>query len=556
MPSSIATSFSKYSAASWLFCALAIVCNLTTAVLEILLAVVLASKQDKVTVITCVALAFEGISLVVFLWLSGSELLRRPGNDSRTGGRTHVKHGHLLFSVALSAVAAAITIGAGIWMAIGVEHIAQEMHQSPWGFIAALLATTILSTIFQLAFFVLLRRSKPVAETVEESRSMPEIVQVVRPATSKSTIVSNPFSSHAEVSSPPMSPSSASLRSSITLPSRTGSSRTRLTVSRPSSKSAEVAQIDFTWDTSSVPSSLRDAVYSHSKMGTTPLPPIPGSRPVSPAKALDGPFLPPSPHPPQSQPSSPLDAAFPRPSSPTAAQAVDVVPLAPPQAPFMMFSTPTRSRTGSLNSRSDSPDLLQMQMQLKRAASATSLAESVSHLKTQPSFDEENIHPLFRATSPTPPPSASRNTIVTAATVSEAEEIASIRPRRKTESRVGSPLAQSPSIDSPSLDSPEFFTPNSQRGGFEWPLQASPVSPIEDESSPGEDRVVGTPTPGQAAPASETQASSESRDSDEDPKESFDSTAIPNFILAAGSRGSMQNFETRKRKSEYSADEE
>ena len=548
----------------WLSCVLAVLCNIATATVEVLLVVIFASKHEQVTAITCVALGFEAASLGTFLLLSGKEAFRTPAGSVHSEGRPHVKHGHFLFSVVLSALAGAVTVAASVWVAVIANRLTQDMSQNPWGFIATLLATTILSTIFQLTFLVLLSKRKATPEMLEESRSMPEIVQVVRPETSESTIGSNPFTNQTEASTPRMSRSSISLRSNTTVPSRTGSSKTRLSFSGPSSKSGEASQFDFAWDTTSVPLSLRDTIYTQVRNNTTPLPPIPGSRPASPAKALDGPFLPPSPHPPQSQPSSPMEATFPNASSPKSPKsptpAIDAVPLTPPHAPFMESSTSlNRSRAGSLTSRNDSPNFFQPPSStLHRAGSATSLADSVSHLKTQPSFDEENIHPLFRATSPTPPPSASRNTIVTAATVLEAEEVL-VRPRRKTESRVGSPLAQSPdpSAYSPSLESPEYFTPNDVRKESTWPLAVSPVSIDEAVSPiPNVDRINETPTPPGDAPVSPMEPGRTADDQSGEEKTSSEIGSIPGFILTAGSRRSFLDLESRQRKSEYSSNEE
>ncbi|MCJ1329740.1 hypothetical protein MMC10_006420 [Thelotrema lepadinum] len=561
MAAGTTSSFSLHSFALWLSCVLAILCNVATAALEVLLVVIFSSKHEEVTAVTCVALGFEAASLGTFLLLSGKEAFRKPAGSVHSEGRPHVKHGHFLFGVVLSALAGAVTVAASVWMAVVADRLTQDIRQSPWGFIATLLATTILSTVFQLTFLILLSKRRPTTDMLEESRSMPEIIQVVRPETSKSTIASNPFTNQTEASTPPMSRSSISLRSTTTVPSRTGSSKTRLSFSRPSSKSGEASQFDFAWDTTGVPLSLRDTVYTHVRNNATPLPPIPGSRPVSPAKALDGPFLPPSPHPPQSQPSSPMEATFPNISSPKSpTPAIDAVPLTPPHAPFMDSSTSLdRSRAGSLTSRNESPNFFQPPTsRLHRAGSATSLADSVSHLKTQPSFDEEHIHPLFRANSPTPPPSASRNTIVTAATVLEAEE-AIIRPRRKTESRVGSPLAQSPdpSAYSPSLESPEYFTPNDVRKEPTWPMAVSPVS-IDEAVSPifNRDRTNETPTPQNDAPVSPIGLRKEEDDQSGEEKTSSDLASIPNFILAAGSRRSLQDLEARQRKSEYSSNEE
>jgi hypothetical protein len=88
--------------------------------------------------------------------------------------------------------------------------------------------------------------------------------RVVRPVTSRTTLISQKsFTSHA--------PSIYSHRQSVDT----------------------VSQLDGfdTWDTSSVSLQARDAVLQAAPSRGTTLEPIPGSRPNSPARALDGPFL-------------------------------------------------------------------------------------------------------------------------------------------------------------------------------------------------------------------------------------------------------------------------
>ena len=147
---------------------------------------------------------------------------------------------------------------------------------------------------------------------------------------------------------------------------------------------------------------------------------------------------------------------------------------------------------------------------------------------------------------------------MTAATVLEAEE-ALIRPRRKTESRVGSPLAQSPdpSAYSPSLESPEYFTPSDIRKEPTWPLAVSPVSIDEAVSPiPNRDRTNETPTPQSDAPVSPMEPSRTDDDQNGEEKTSSEIGSIPNFILTAGSRRSLLDLEARQRKSEYLSNEE
>ncbi|KAM0714075.1 hypothetical protein Q7P37_011039 [Cladosporium fusiforme] len=119
------------------------------------------------------------------------------------------------------------------------------------------------------------------------------------------------------------------------------------------------------WDTSSVEQEFVNPFVTRPMIGKKTLEPIPGSRPVSPAKPLDGPF-----------PDYEI-AAFP-----------EKLPLpdSPMQSPVL------------LTSDADSMHSLQVPPPLRRASSS----------------QESHIHPLFRSHSPTPPPTPSAGTVVTA----------------------------------------------------------------------------------------------------------------------------------------------
>lgn len=102
---------------------------------------------------------------------------------------------------------------------------------------------------------------------------------------------------------------------------------------------------------------------------------IPGSRPVSPAKALDGPFPVSEPVPAELQlPESPASALFSPPHSPLECPSSSNSPTT------RTFPFPGPNRRPSYNNQ----------------------------------FDQSHIHPLFRTDSPTPPPAASPGTIITA----------------------------------------------------------------------------------------------------------------------------------------------
>lgn len=120
---------------------------------------------------------------------------------------------------------------------------------------------------------------------------------------------------------------------------------------------------------------IRAGIHSSPPVTRSGLETIPGSRPESPADALDGPFLPESP--------TAIHAI-----SSDAITAVDFYPSSPPRG--MPSSPPNFSRPASRDQNRLVPNLLSSSM-------------------------EELIHPLFRPTSPRPPPIAIAGTMVTAA---------------------------------------------------------------------------------------------------------------------------------------------
>ncbi|KAL9117681.1 MAG: hypothetical protein Q9187_005779 [Circinaria calcarea] len=209
------------------------------------------------------------------------------------------------------------------------------------------------------------------------------MVETSRPGTAK-TDQSHPYQEVHDFSSQPSTPQnsqpSTSLRSSLTITVHPSASKTKLLAhqqsfardSRPSTSTscpAERLSQDSgfdTWDTSAVAPYIRESVHrsSPTTRGPTILAPIPGSRSPSPAKALEGPFF------------------FPVPAESLSSY--------PPTSPLPNYSRPgSRRRSASTDSRAF------------RQYSAD--------------FAEEHIHPLFRTNSPTPPPSATPGTTVTAA---------------------------------------------------------------------------------------------------------------------------------------------
>ncbi|KEF59559.1 uncharacterized protein A1O9_04404 [Exophiala aquamarina CBS 119918] len=204
------------------------------------------------------------------------------------------------------------------------------------------------------------------------------------------------------LNSPPRTPvsrgESSTRRSSSTRVGPAGSSRTKLM--RPSAKSSleimpfpagEAASIDSAfdgWDTSSVHYEMRSAIHSSPPVTRGGLATIPGSRPESPANALDGPYLPSSPV----QSSSPHAATSDTPTALGWSSSPRQPKSSPPSSPPPNFSRPTSSHNSS-----KPPPKFQ---------------------KFDPSMDDL-IHPLFRPNSPHPPPIATSGTMVTASPMAD-----------------------------------------------------------------------------------------------------------------------------------------
>ena len=160
-----------------------------------------------------------------------------------------------------------------------------------------------------------------------------------------------------------------------------------------------------TWDTSAVDSQIRDTValaLRNRPLGTS-LEPIPGSRPVSPARALDGPFT------------------YVEPEKADSQEDVDCPPTA-------LSTSPNIERPPTVYSNSSKRSVHQ---------------QCPSPSPTSPSLPEAHIHPLFRTDSPVPPPSTTPGTIITASPYSS--QTINALPRPSSRTRVGS-LPTSPTL--------------------------------------------------------------------------------------------------------------
>ena len=283
------------------------------------------------------------------------------------------------------------------------------------------------------------------------------------------TIESNPFHRQLSSSLPSLiaSDGTSSLRSSFSTTQRPSSSRRGLLNRQPSyTRQSQRSSLDgpmdrpsqdesFDWDTSGVSSQIRETVFqSKPMMKGSGLPPIPGSRSPSPAKALEGPFFQSSPS--LSPPASPLpQPTVSRPNSP---------PSSPSELPNFTTMFPPSS-----NPPPPSP----LQRNFSRPGSHSgpiSRSGTISHSRpeSRPSApSEDHIHPLFRTCSPGPSPGASPGTVVTAAP--EAGRLIDDSMLKRMRSRSGS-LPSSPSPLVRSESSPEIVRDSSLTSQHAHPM--------------------------------------------------------------------------------------
>lgn len=267
-------------------------------------------------------------------------------------------------------------------------------------------------------------RAPPQRFSIDDTnQAPPEMVHSSRPATA-TTVQSNPFQEHVAFSAP--SDGAGSRRSSFSTLQRPASSKRGLLrrqssykqQSRPSTSDGPSGRTSLddgfdSWDTSRVSLQIRETMLQTKPALKGPgLEPIPGSRSPSPATALEGPFFKTSPS--VSPPASPLP-------QPTVSQpnSTPVSPIDRPwEVPNFSFGFPPPSPPPS-----SPPPATPRQMSFSRPCSRSgpvSRSGSVAVPRSRQGSrsrapSEDHIHPLFRSNSPTPPPSASVNTTVTAA---------------------------------------------------------------------------------------------------------------------------------------------
>ncbi|KAI4204414.1 MAG: hypothetical protein LQ350_001171 [Teloschistes chrysophthalmus] len=354
---------------------IAVLTTLAILIFVVMIAVVLTVQRRKTCILALVAAIIEALSWCTIVWMLLCHVRQRKsfgGSGQFNGGRG--RHSLLFAMGMIPSIVGGIAVGAMLgWANTSRNEVPTYvlgLKVSTYLFVSFILWGG--SVITQILFFACLAwASHPSSKSIQDSNistqeERQDMIEASRPTTS-TTAQSNPFQGEPSMSNSPTAPPSeaASRRSSLSVKTRPTTARgkytsrqhaflSRSSLDSPARPRPNQDEAFDSWDTSGVGSHIRETVLQSSpvvKPKPSPLEPIPGSRSPSPAKALEGPFFQQVSS--ESPPSSPL-----------------------PQPPVSRSRTLTRTRSTS---------------------------------------SEDHIHPLFRTSSPAPPPAVSSGTSVTAA---------------------------------------------------------------------------------------------------------------------------------------------
>jgi len=340
---------------------------------------------------TIAAVVFDFIVLVILAGIVGFTLVAR----SRTSRTLQLSLSATSFVLFITASILSIYVLGRTWTTNGFVNNDNDRPSKTHGLVLAGFVVWTINMVAQttLHIFRSLRKREQAPtvqpEMIVERQTTPRSIKRSLSIPLKSLSPnSSPFSrSTFEASSPTLSnyrstsANSSTIRHSIQQVIRPITSRTKLMLThgptpRDSGSFAAPRETDSleiscrgdgfeSWDTSAVEEGFTNPFVTRPTLGRKRLEAIPGSRPVSPAKPLDGPF------PELEDPVTP--EKLPLPDSPM-------------QSPVMLAYD------------NESMVSLPVSPSLRRTSS--------SH--------EAHIHPLFRSHSPTPPPTPSADTIITA----------------------------------------------------------------------------------------------------------------------------------------------
>jgi hypothetical protein len=443
--------------------AFAVVTTIPTLILIISFATILREATLAMNIPATVASIFGVIGLAAMIWLLYRQLRQRNHSDDQIM-ETRQKQQDLLTEVTglLCFLYATFSLATLVWMQIRSADLPRTIFgNTSKTLLAATFVLWAFSSLAQCAFLVVLLRVSRLTQQThslrpdEEPHRPAEMQQASRPMTAPSSSRGRESSDEQSFSSKSRkrwgSDTMSSIRSSVTHVVRPISSKTRLvSLSKPYRPTSldsgtgerEIVEDGFdSWDLSAVDPHSRHFVMSAANSTNT-------------SSSNNGRFL-------ETIPASPTGSRSPSPGFP--------LDLEPP---------PRRRR-----SRSHSP--------------ATTIIAKRRDSASSPTGSEAHIHPLFRTDSPTPPPSATPGTVVTAAPGAGQAIIDRQSVRRM---RSGSlPNSPSPLGTSRSLDD----IPSTVKDDYE---NGRPPSPPEREMTP----------------------------------------PIPDWILGAGPRNSLTGYSRRK----------
>lgn len=317
-----------------------------------------------------------------------------------------------VYCVAVSGTSLILTGVVLVWSVLRQDELPRNViMEDPMVLIAICFSCWGVTLMLQIAFHALLGiwlrqalRNQSLGRLDLDFGIRPMPLDDVRPESqmTQKTFPSQDITLH----SPPRTPTShipSTRRSSSTKIGTMSSSKIKLvkgsaksSLDLPAWPAGEAISIDSafdSWDTSSVHREMRDAVHS-SPTYRRGLETIPGSRSESPANALEGPFLPESPHATSSETAETL--AY---NSSPFRQFGSSPPSSPPN-----FSRPT-SRSTSRPTSSHKPKTL------------APAFEPFAPKSQRNNSNQDLIHPLFRANSPEPPPIAAAGTTIMASPI-------------------------------------------------------------------------------------------------------------------------------------------
>ncbi|KAH7089578.1 hypothetical protein FB567DRAFT_305600 [Paraphoma chrysanthemicola] len=391
-------------------------------ILTILEAVSFPDLQKPLIHTAAASSALDVVSLCCIGIYMFQEARQREGMSERSAQARAVIGGTML----ISATALILSLALIIMIKSNWDEIVQTASKGPvydWDkCVSAQIAIWVISCISQIALYTwsFWGRRTPEAQAVATSGPRDSVMSEIRNSQQgrnlflmEPTQPSSPLA--AALPSPTFSSRSShslkSFRESLRHVVRPTTSRTTL-ISRPSftrdarsvhSQSESVDNISHSdgfdsWDTSSVSLQARDAVMQTAPSRGTTLDPIPGSRPTTPARALEGPFLTELPE--EDEELTPPPKMMPdysRPPSPAVSEAHihplfrTESPVPPPEATpgTSILASPLATQAIACPPRS-----------FNRMRSNSQLAQSVRGRATSPQASSRSPSPISRELTP------------------------------------------------------------------------------------------------------------------------------------------------------------